>query len=147
VGFARARGAALADLNLDGLLDLVEVNRRERVELWRNVGAGTAEAPASLGNWITLSITDSERSNHDAIGAWVEVRVGERVARREIVVGGGHAGGQLGWLHVGLGSEARAEVRVLWPDGETGAWVPVEANGFWQLSRGGQQAIEWTPVP
>ena len=30
--FARARGAALADLNLDGLLDLVVVNRRENVE-------------------------------------------------------------------------------------------------------------------
>ena len=33
----------------------------------------------------------------------IETRVGERVARREIVVGGGHAGGQLGWTHLGLG--------------------------------------------
>ena len=33
VSFARARGAALADLNLDGMLDLVIVNRRENVGL------------------------------------------------------------------------------------------------------------------
>ena len=36
--FGFARGAALADLNLDGLLDLVQVVRNENVELWRNVG-------------------------------------------------------------------------------------------------------------
>ena len=38
--FARGRGAAVVDLNLDGLLDIVEVTARENVELWRNVGLG-----------------------------------------------------------------------------------------------------------
>ena len=47
--FARTRGAALVDLNMDGLLDLVEVNRRTPVHVWRNVGAGTADAPAQMG--------------------------------------------------------------------------------------------------
>ena len=36
--FARPR-PRLADLNLDGLLDLVVVTRRERGQVWRNVGA------------------------------------------------------------------------------------------------------------
>ncbi|HEY8180443.1 MAG TPA: VCBS repeat-containing protein, partial [Candidatus Limnocylindria bacterium] len=45
VSFARARGAALADLNLDGMLDLVVVNRRENVGLYRNVGSGSADDP------------------------------------------------------------------------------------------------------
>jgi hypothetical protein len=145
VGFARARGAALADLNLDGLLDLVEVNRRERVELWRNVGSGTADSPAPMGNWLSLRIDDPERLNHDAVGAWVEVRIGDRVMSREVTVGGGHAGGQLGRIHFGLGSAERAEVRVRWPDGEVGAWIPVDANRFWQLARGGLRAVEWRP--
>ncbi len=30
----------MVDLNLDGMLDLVQVNRRENVSLWRNVGWG-----------------------------------------------------------------------------------------------------------
>ena len=59
-------------------------------------------------------------ANRDAIGAWVEVTVGDRVISREVTVGGGHAGGQLGWIHFGLGEADRAEVRVTWPDGEDG---------------------------
>ena len=71
--FARARGAALADLNLDGMLDLVEVDRRENVRLWRNVGSGTADDAAS--RWATGWRCSSSRlaPNRDAIGAWVEV--------------------------------------------------------------------------
>ncbi|MEX1296579.1 MAG: VCBS repeat-containing protein, partial [Candidatus Limnocylindrales bacterium] len=45
VHFDKTRGAALVDLNLDGLLDLVEVNREVPVRIWRNAGAGTATEP------------------------------------------------------------------------------------------------------
>ena len=72
VRFERARGAGLADLNLDGLLDLVVVNRRENVALWRNIGAGTSDAPKPMGHWVGLRLAD-EGVNRDAIGAWVEV--------------------------------------------------------------------------
>ena len=33
----------------------------------------------------------------------MEVRAGDRSTVREVTVGGGHAGGQLGWIHFGLG--------------------------------------------
>ncbi len=144
VSFARARGAGLADLNLDGLLDLVVVNRRENVSLWRNVGAGSAEAPRPMGNWVAFKLAD-DGANRDAIGAWVEVTVGDRVIHREVTVGGGHAGGQLGWLHFGLGEADRAAVRVIWPDGETGEPVEVEANAFVILDRGEEHARHWEP--
>ena len=140
--FAKGRGAALVDLNLDGLLDLVEVVRRENVKIWRNVGAGTAEAPAPLGNWLGIRLADPGRSNRDAIGAWVAVRVGDRVIEREVTVGGGHAGGQLGPVHFGLGAADGAEVRVTWPDGEVGPWLPVTTNRYVTVNRG---ATEVTP--
>ena len=35
----RSRGAAVADLNADGLLDLVVVNRRAPMEIWQNADA------------------------------------------------------------------------------------------------------------
>src|SRR3712207_8775127 len=35
--------------------------------------------------------------------SWLEVERGGSVMRREITVGGGHAGGQSGWRHFGLG--------------------------------------------
>ncbi len=145
VGYARARGAALADLNLDGLLDLVVVNRRENVSLWRNVGAGTAERPAAIGSWLGIRLEQPGAANRDAIGAWVEVRAGDRSVQREVTVGGGHAGGQLGWLHFGLAVATSAEVRVTWPDGEAGPWLTAAANGFVTIERGAAEARPWTP--
>jgi hypothetical protein len=142
--FLRARGAALADLNLDGLLDIVVVNRRENVGVWRNVGTGETAAPAPMGNWVALRLEQSG-ANRDGIGAWIEVRAGELVSRRELTVGGGHASGQLGWLHFGLGEADRAEVRVTWPDGQVGSWQEVGSNGFVIVERGAEGVRPWTP--
>jgi hypothetical protein len=142
--FERARGAGLADLNLDGLLDLVVVNRRANVGLWRNVGGGTADDPEPMGNWLALRLADAG-ANRDAVGAWVEVTVGDRVLRREVTVGGGHAGGQLGWIHFGLGDADRASVRVTWPDGEEGPAMEVGANAFAIVERGATEPVTWEP--
>jgi enediyne biosynthesis protein E4 len=144
LSFDRGRGAALADFNLDGLLDLVIVNYGAPVRLWRNVGGGDASRSRAMGNWIALRVQQAA-PNVDAIGAWVEVRVGERILRRELTIGGGHAGGQLGWVHFGLGTAARADVRVAWPGGETGPWVGVTANEFVILRREAADARIWSP--
>jgi hypothetical protein len=143
LSFARGRGAAVADFNLDGMLDIVEVNRRENVKLWRSVGWGTPDAPAPMGNWLGLRISEPP-PNRDAIGAWIEVRIGDRIVPREVTVGGGHASGQLGWIHVGLGSASAADVRVTWPDGTVGPWIPVTANGYATIARGATEAVPWS---
>lgn len=133
--FARARGAALVDLNADGLLDLVVVNRRENVSLWRNVGAGDAGGSVPMGHWLAVRLLDSAGPNRDAVGAWLEVRVGDRVIRRERTLGGGHASGELGPIHVGLGQATRAEIRVGWPDGVWTPWQRVEADALVVVDR------------
>jgi enediyne biosynthesis protein E4 len=140
LSFARGRGAALTDFNLDGLLDLVEVNLGDPVSLWRNLGTGAAEG----GHWLALKLRQSG-PNRNAIGAWLEVRVGETTMRREIVVGGGHAGGELGWTHVGLGPAREADVRVQWPDGEIGPWQHVDAEEFATIERGASEVQFWVP--
>jgi len=127
LSFDRGRGATLADLNADGLPDLVLVNLGAPVKVWRNTGAGAADAPAPLGHWLAVA-TGQAGSNRDAIGAWIEVRVGEVVQRREIVTGGGHLGGSLGPAHFGLGSATAAEVRVQWPDGTWSPWQQAPAD-------------------
>jgi hypothetical protein len=144
VNFARGRGAALADFNLDGMLDLVEVNRRENVKLWRNVGSGEAGQPAPIGDWIALQL-EQTGPNRDAIGSWIEVRVDDQTMEREVTIGGGHAGGQLGWIHFGLGTAHKAEIRVQWPDGEQGPWMTVDANQFVIIKRGDAEAQPWLP--
>jgi hypothetical protein len=117
----RARGAALADLNADGRLDLVVVNRRAPLELWENV-------TAPVGNWV--AITPRQRGvNTFSVGAWVEVRSdGTPAQTQELTVGGGHAGGQAGPLHFGVGAAQEAEFRVIWPDGAVSDWQLLPVN-------------------
>ena len=133
---ATSRGAALVDFNLDGKLDLVVVNRRESAQVWRSVSAG-------LGHWAQFRV-QQPGANRDAIGAWIEVKLGDRILRREITAGGGHASGQNGWRHVGLGSAAQTEARVIWPDGASGVWETIAADRFYVLERD-QAARAWTP--
>lgn len=136
--FRTARGGAVVDLNLDGLLDIVAVNRNDVSEVWRNTG-GEAD-----GHWMQFRLAQ-DGPNRDAIGAWVEVRCADAaVLRREITVGGGHAGGQLGWVHFGIGSETEAELRVIWPDGQAGEWTRLAADAFYLVERGKPPA-PWQP--
>ncbi len=131
-----ARGAMLADFNLDGMLDLVVVNRNDGAELWRNGGV--------VGSWLQLRL-DHPGANRDGIGAWVEMKAGDRLIRREITAGGGHASGHLGWRHFGLGGADAAEVRVIWPDGNTGDWQAVAADGFYTLRPGAMPEVWAVP--
>jgi hypothetical protein len=142
--YERGRGAALADFNLDGLLDLVVVNYGADAVVWRNVGSGTASAPEPMGHWVMLDL-EQDGPNVDAIGARIEVRVGGLRTTRERTVGGGHIGGQLGWIHFGLGSATEVSVRITWPDGAVGPWLEVPADGFWILERDSPQPRAWAP--
>ncbi|HEX2754430.1 MAG TPA: CRTAC1 family protein [Candidatus Limnocylindrales bacterium] len=145
VTFDRGRGAAIADFNLDGLLDLVQVNYGQPLRVWRNVGGGDATTPTGLGSWLALRLSQPG-PNRDAIGAWVEVRVGDTTTTRELTVGGGHLGGKLGWVHFGIGTADGADVRVRWPDGETGPWLHAAADGFFDIERGATAIQPWTPA-
>ncbi len=95
LSFARARGAALVDLNLDGMLDLVVVNRRENVGLWRNVGRARPPTGAD-GQLVALRLRSArpEPRRDRRLGRGAQSASGSM--RREVTVGGGHAGGQLG---------------------------------------------------
>jgi len=125
-----SRGGALVDLDGDGLLDIVVVNRSSNVEILRN----TSRAD---GHWLQIRLRQSD-INRNAIGAWIEVRAGERIWRQEIVIGGGHGSGQLGWTHFGLGQHQEVEIRVQWPDGEWSNWQPTAVDRFVTLERAQQ---------
>jgi len=144
LNFLRGRGAALADFNLDGMPDLVEVNYGAPVKVWRNVGSGDAATPGRMGNWLSVEASQTG-PNRNAIGGWIEVKVGDVTMRRELTIGGGHAGGELGWTHFGLGASGDAQVRVTWPDGTDGPWMNVTANQFVIIDRGAAEARPWAP--
>ena len=101
-----------------------------------------ASVPFLLVHGAAVAVTQPG-PNRDAIGSWIEVQVGETILRRELTVGGGHIGGQLGPTHFGLGPASGAKVRVTWPDGEVGPWIGVTGDHPVIIERG---ATEATPV-
>ncbi len=145
LSFHRGRGGSLVDLNLDGLLDVVVVNREHNAQIWQNLGqAYNDKITSPMGNWIALELLQDGNNRH-AVGSWVEVRIADRTESREVTIGGGHAGGKAGWHHFGIGVAERAKVRVQWPNGEWGPWIRVFANQFVRISKGKSIADVWVP--
>jgi enediyne biosynthesis protein E4 len=133
---ASSRGAAVVDFNNDGLLDLVVVNRNDKAQLWRNTSS-------NLGHWVQFKLLQPN-TNRDAIGALIELKLGDKITRREITSGGGHASGENGWWHFGLGSIAHTQVRITWPDGSTGGWQTIAADNFYIMDRNHPKIARWT---
>ena len=145
----RSRGASFTDLNLDGLLDLVVVNRRAPMEIYQNT-------TPNAGNWLELELIQNG-PNINAVGAWIRVREacwvntlsgGPTGHTREITVGGGHVSGKSGYEHFGLGEQQVAYVQVVWPDGAESEWQPVQTNQILSLTRLGDDfVIALSPQP
>ncbi len=142
----KGRGAVVDDFNHDGMLDLLVVNRGGAASLFRNTGGRDPKGGKAreMGNWLEIELKQ-KGANPDAIGARVSVKSGNTTRVRTIEVGGGHASGRLGFVHVGLGVAERAQIRVQWPDGEWSAPYRVFANQFVRIDRDGPKARYWLP--
>ena len=139
----RGRGALVVDFNLDGMVDLVVANRGEPASVFRNEGAALGEGKAGpMGNWSEIRLAQPN-PNHNAVGAKIAVKTGTKTQVRTIQVGGGDASGHSGWIHFGLGTAERAEIRVQWPDGEWSHPYRVFANQFVIVDRAKPAAGYW----
>jgi hypothetical protein len=139
----QGRGALIADFNLDGALDLLVINRGAPATLFRNLGADDgAGGVKPMGNWTEIRLVQPN-PNDNAVGAHIAVKTGTRTQMRTVQIGGGDASGHAGWVHVGLGTAERAEIRVQWPDGEWSYPYRVFANQFVVLDRTKPQAEYW----
>jgi hypothetical protein len=140
----RGRGGALTDLNMDGLLDLVVVNRNSNVSLFHNTGAVYGDRSRPTGNWLQIKLRQNG-INRDAVGATITVKSGNASRTRTVQVGGGHASGESGFVHVGLGVAERASIRVKWPDGQWSAAFRAFANNFLIIERNSSDPVYWYP--
>jgi hypothetical protein len=144
---SRGRGAVIADFNMDGMLDLVVINRSGLTSVFRNLGAKNKEVPEkpkTMGNWLQIEL-QQKGSNRNAVGALISIKSGNNNRTRRVRIGGGHASGSLGFIHVGLGVAERAMIRIKWPDGSWSSTYRVFANQFVVIKRDDAIPKYWFP--
>ncbi|MFO7847711.1 MAG: VCBS repeat-containing protein, partial [Balneolaceae bacterium] len=116
-------GAVYADLNNNGMLDLVVNNINEPVSIYQN----NAEAD-SLSGYLKVKLKGSEH-NRTGIGAKVMLFSDDRQWFLEQMPTRGFQSSVPHELHFGLGSTIRGDsLRVIWPDGKYQTVADIELN-------------------
>ncbi len=125
---ATSRAVAQGDVDGDGAIDLVVVNRDGPAYLLAN------RAPAR-GAWVLLRVR--ERSGADALGAELELELAGRRLRRDVRAAFGYLASHDPRVHVGLGTAERVDaVLVTWTDGTRERFGPFAAGAVHTLRRG-----------
>jgi hypothetical protein len=134
LGFTRklvARGAAYADFDNDGALDILLTTNGGPAYLFRNVGG-------SRNNAIRIK-TVGTRSNRDGIGAQVRVRSANGEGWQTVHSGSSYCSQSELTLTFGLGKATQADsVDILWPSGQHDTLKNLKANATYTIEEGGK---------
>ena len=122
---ATSRGMAAGDLDNDGSIDIVVINRDGPAHLLRNV-------IGSRGHWIMFNLLNSKGSC--AVGAILRAEAGGKICWRQVCPNQGYCSSNDPRVHCGLGDSQQVDrVTVRWPDGTQESFGPFEAQHLYEL--------------
>jgi hypothetical protein len=105
-----ARGAAFADYDNDGAIEVLINNQNEPPSLFK-------QEMHSANHWVLIQLTGT-RSNRSALGAKVKVTAGGRTQADEVRSGGSYLSQNDLRLHFGLGPARTLDrIEIEWPSG------------------------------
>ena len=123
------RGAAWADFDDDGNVDLVVVDTSGPPHVLKN-GGGTGN------HWLKVDAR-AKGGKRTALGARVTVVAGKRRQFQDVIGVNGYLSQGDTRPHFGLGTAAKADlVQVRWPDGSSSEWKDVKANQILRVEQG-----------
>lgn len=121
------RGAAVADYDDDGDIDIAVNNNGGPANLLRNDSRDS-------GHWLRVRLSGSA-SNRDAVGAVLRLRVGHKVLRADLPGGGSYLSQSFPAVHFGLGTYGEAaELEIRWPAGGIQRLRSISADRELQVS-------------
>jgi hypothetical protein len=129
------RGAAFADFDNDGDVDVVINNVHDAPDLYR-LESGSDR------RWIAFSLVGTT-SNRSAIGARVTIVTADGRQMQEVRGGGSYYSQSDFRLHFGLGQARGIErVDVRWPNGREEVWKGLAVDRFHTLTEGSGQSLQ-----
>jgi hypothetical protein len=123
------RGAAFADFDNDGDIDIVVNNVHDAPDLYRLDQTGER-------HWIALKLVGTQ-SNRSAIGARVRLVTAEGAQLQEVRGGGSYYSQNDLRVHFGLGGARAIErIEVRWPNGREETWTELPIDRLHTLKEG-----------
>jgi hypothetical protein len=125
-GVVNAKPLAAADFDLDGDIDIV-IGGSPGADM--GFGPAPEDVPSGIrllrndsaraaGNRFLYAALRSERGNHFAVGAILDIEVGQKRTSRVVTAGTSYQGSHSLVQHFGLGSATHADrLTINWPDG------------------------------
>ncbi len=124
------RGAAFADIDNDGYIDVLVINKNDHPLLLRNDGGNRR-------NWLTIR-TEGVKSNRSGIGARIAVTSGGMRRIFEVRSSESYLSGNDVRVHVGMGEARQADlIEIRWSSGQVDRYSNVPVNTFY-LAREGE---------